>query len=74
MTPRIRVIVSVALLLAAFGVLHFRSVGEGVQIRKSFAQFPSSLGTWKGRDDVSFEPDILTMLKMSDYLMRAGSS
>jgi EpsI family protein len=70
MTPRIRVIVSVALLLAAFGVLHFRSVGEGVQIRKSFAQFPSSLGTWKGRDDVSFEPDILTMLKMSDYLMR----
>ena len=70
MTPRSRVIISVALLLAAFGVLHFRSAGEGVPIRKSFDQFPSSLGPWTGRDDISFEPDILKMLKMSDYLMR----
>ena len=70
MTQRARVIVSVALLLGAFGVLHFRSVGEGMQIRKPFDQFPTTLGGWKGRDDVAFEPDILKMLKMSDYLMR----
>ncbi|HEX7787599.1 MAG TPA: EpsI family protein [Methylomirabilota bacterium] len=70
MSQRARVIVSVALLLGAFGVLHFRSVGEGMPMRKPFDQFPTALGGWKGRDDIAFEPDILRMLKMSDYLMR----
>lgn len=70
MKQRARVLVSLALLLGAFLVLQFRSVGEGVQMRRSFDTFPTMLGSWKGQDDLTLEPDILRMLKMSDYLMR----
>lgn len=70
MTSAMRLSVSVTVLLGAFLFLQFRSLGEGTPLRKSFDSFPSSLGTWKGQDDTVFDPDILKMLKMSDYLMR----
>jgi EpsI family protein len=65
-----RVSISVILLLGALLVLQFRSVGEGVPIRKDFDTFPAAFGGWTGQDDVQFTPDILNMLRMSDYLMR----
>lgn len=65
-----RLVVSLTLLLSAFLFLQFRSVGEGVQLRKSFDSFPLALGSWKGEDDTVFEPQVLRMLKMSDYVMR----
>ena len=70
MSRRARLIVSATVLLGALLVLQFRSVGEGVQMRKSFATFPGSIGAWRGADDASLDPEILKMLKMSDYLMR----
>ena len=70
MRQSLRLVVSVALLLSAFFFLQFRSVGEGVQLRKSFDTFPLALGTWKGEDDTVFDPQIVRVLKMSDYVMR----
>lgn len=65
-----RLLISVAILASALLVLQFRSVGEGVQMRKPFDTFPEVLGAWRGVNDTTFDPDVLKMLKMSDYLMR----
>ncbi|MBI2524687.1 MAG: exosortase-associated EpsI family protein [Candidatus Rokubacteria bacterium] len=42
---------SCALLLAALGLLHLRSQGEAVPIRKSFDDFPAAIGEWQGRSN-----------------------
>jgi EpsI family protein len=39
-------------------------------MRKPFSSFPPTLGEWKGREETVLGPDVLSMLKMSDYLMR----
>lgn len=70
MRQPLRLTASVALLLGAALFLQFRSVGEGVPLRKAFDAFPVALGGWKAQDDTVFEPQILKALKMSDYLMR----
>lgn len=70
MSQPLRVVVSAALLLGALLTIQFRSAGEAVQTRKSFTTFPATLGGWKGHEETILEPGILSMLKMSDYLMR----
>lgn len=65
-----RLAISAGLLLAALLVVQFRSPGEAIQMRQAFSSFPTTLGGWKGQDDMILEPDVLSMLKMSDYLMR----
>jgi EpsI family protein len=65
-----RAALSCALLLAAFGLLHLRSHGEAVPIRKSFNDFPAAIGEWQGREATLFEVDVLNILKVSDYLMQ----
>ena len=65
-----RAVVSCALLLAALGLLHLRSQGEAVPIRKSFDDFPAAIGEWQGREATIFEIDVLNILKVSDSLMR----
>jgi EpsI family protein len=70
MTRRARVGVSVLLLVGAFFALHFRPASEGIALRRSFDVFPASLGGWTGRDDTVFDPEIIKILRMSDYLMR----
>lgn len=70
MSQSLRLVVSAALLLGALLVVQFRSPGEAVQMRKPFSVFPAALGAWKGQEETILEPDILNMLKMSDYLMR----
>lgn len=70
MSHRVRFVVSAAALLGILLVLQFRSAGEGVPMRRSFATFPPVIGAWRGVDDTSLDPEILKMLRMSDYLMR----
>ncbi len=65
-----RLAVSAALLLGALLVVQFRSPSEAIQMRKPFSTFPAALGAWKGQEETILEPDVLNMLKMSDYLMR----
>jgi EpsI family protein len=57
-------------MLLAFVVIQLRSVGEGVPMRRSLDTFPHTLGIWRGQDDTILDPDVLKILKVSDYLMR----
>jgi EpsI family protein len=70
MKPSSRLLISAALLIGTFVFLQFRSVGEGVPLRRAFDTFPESLGAWKGQDDTVFDVETVKILKMSDYLMR----
>lgn len=75
MAPRavsqpVRLVVSAVLLLGALVVVQFRGPSEAVETRKPFSTFPATLGPWKGQEETILAPDILNMLKMSDYLMR----
>jgi EpsI family protein len=70
MRQPVRLAVSAGLLLAALLVVQFRSPGEAIQMGKPFSTFPTTLGAWKGQEEAILEPDVLSMLKMSDYLMR----
>lgn len=70
MRPTSRVVISCVLLLGALAVLHFRSSGEAVPIRKSLDLFPGVVGDWQGRQDTVLEPYIVNQLKVNDYLMR----
>jgi EpsI family protein len=70
MRPSARTAVSAILLLLAFLIIHFRSVGEGVPVRASFDSFPHRLGIWTGQDDTTLDPDVLKVLQVSDYVMR----
>jgi EpsI family protein len=45
-------------------------VGEGVPVRRSLDQFPAALGQWRGQDDTILAPDVLRVLKVSDYVVR----
>ena len=70
MTSVVRVSISAALLLTTLLVLHLRSSGEAVPIRKSLDLFPVELGQWQGRQDTALESQVLNQLKVNDYLMR----
>ena len=65
-----RFVLSFSLLVGALVLLHFRSTGEAVPIRKPLASFPATLDDWQGREATIFEVDILNILKVKDYLMR----
>jgi EpsI family protein len=70
MSQASRLVVSTLLLLVALLVLHARSSGEATQLRKPFSAFPAVVGGWKGQEETILEPDVLNMLKMTDYVMR----
>ena len=70
MRPSTRLAVSSAVLVAAILLLQFRSVGEGVPMRRSFESFPQTIGSWRGQDDMVLDAETLRMLKSSDYVMR----
>lgn len=70
MSQLVRLMVSIVLLLGALLGVQFRPPSEAIQMRKPFSTFPTSLGGWKGQEETILEPDVLNMLKMSDYLMR----
>lgn len=70
MKQRLRVVLSVALLIGAIAVLHFRSSGEAVPVRKPLDEFPATVGDWQGREGTIFDLEILNVLKAKDYIMR----
>jgi EpsI family protein len=65
-----RVVLSCGLLVGTFVFLQLRSYGEAVPIHKPLAQVPQVVGQWKGQEDATLEPDVLSILKLNDYLMR----
>jgi EpsI family protein len=70
MRQPVRLALSAGFLLATLLVVQFRSPGEAIQMRQPFSTFPTRLGAWRGQEDTILAPDVLSMLKMSDYLMR----
>ena len=65
-----RVGLSLSLLVGALLVLHLRTSGEAVPIRKSLDSFPIAVGSWQAREGVLLELDTLNVLKAKDYLIR----
>ncbi len=72
MIPRI-VILSACLLLSAVLVAG-ASKTEQVPVRESLANFPLSFGEWTGRNLPDFEPEILEVLGVDDYVSRMYES
>jgi len=66
----VRVGVSLSLLVGALLVMHLRSAGEAVPIRKSLDSFPNAVGQWQAREGVLLDLDTLNVLRPKDYLMR----
>lgn len=44
---------------------------ETVPLRTSFAEFPMQIGEWRGAQEPPFDPVVLRVLGVSDYLTRA---
>ena len=59
-----------AILIGTLLLLQFRSTGEAVPIRKPLATFPGVLGDWQGKETAIFDAEDLSILKVSDYLVR----
>ena len=66
----LRLILSSALLLGAFGLVREYSYGEAVPITRPLSAFPAQLGSWQGRESTVLSDSILEELRPSDYLMR----
>jgi EpsI family protein len=54
----------------ALGFLQFRSTGEAVPLARSLSTFPDRLGDWQGREVTPLETEVLSLLRVSDYLVR----
>lgn len=65
-----RLLLSGAVLLAALLALHLRSPGEAVPIRRALDAFPDSIGGWQTRQDSPLQAEIVSFLKIDDYLIR----
>lgn len=65
-----RLLLSGAVLLAGLLALQLRSPGEAVPIRRALDAFPNAIGGWQSRQDTSLQTDIVSLLKIDDYLMR----
>ena len=74
MRQSFRVSLSVALLIGALAILHVRSTGEAVPIRKPLDTFPDTIGEWQTRESTIFDWTILDVLKAKDYVMRRYQS
>ena len=65
-----RLLVSGAALVAALLALQLRSPGEAVPIRRALEGVPEAIGGWQARQDSPLLPEIASLLKIDDYLMR----
>lgn len=65
-----RLLLSGVVLLAALLALQLRSPGEAVPIRRALDAFPDSIAGWQTRQDSPLQTDIVSLLKVDDYLMR----
>lgn len=65
-----RALVSGAVLLATLLAVQLRPPGEAVPMRKRLAGFPDSIDGWRGRQDSPLQTEVVSFLKIDDYLMR----
>lgn len=70
MTPRMRLVISCGLLVAATVLIHLRSEGDAMPLRRSLNDFPRLVGDWRGEETLLFDDKIQAKLRASDYLMR----
>lgn len=70
MTLPVRATIACLLLLGALLAVQLRSRGEVVPIRRSLDSFPTSIGTWTARQTSNLDPEIVNVLKVSDYVMQ----
>jgi EpsI family protein len=66
-----RAIVVFVCLAGGAGAIARAQQSETVPIRTSFAGFPMQIGEWRGVQEPPFDPDVLRVLGVSDYLTRA---
>jgi EpsI family protein len=66
-----RAIVVFICLAGGAGVLARAQGHETVPIRTSFVEFPMQIGEWRGAQEPPFDPAVLRVLGVSDYLTRA---
>jgi EpsI family protein len=65
------VIVALLMLASTWGLLLSLSQAEPLLPRKSFAEFPLTIGDrWQGKE-LGIDQNILDVLKLNDYMMRA---
>lgn len=74
MTLSVRASITCVLLLGALLGLQLRSRGEAVPTRKSLDTFPTSIATWSVRQTSNLDPEIVNILKVSDYVMQRYAS
>jgi len=66
-----RAIVVFACLAGGAGAIARAQQSETVPVRASLALFPMQIGEWRGVQEPPFDPDVLRVLGVSDYLTRA---
>ncbi len=67
------IIVTVCLLVGTVALLR-ASKTERVPVRESFANFPSYIAGWEGRSMGAFDPKIIAVLGVDEYINRAYTS
>ncbi|HJY81103.1 MAG TPA: EpsI family protein [Candidatus Binatia bacterium] len=65
-----RVTLSCTLFMGALLFLQLRSHGEAVPVRQPLDAFPARLNDWQGEETTVLEEEILSILKLKDYVMR----
>ena len=65
-----RVIVLLVLLVAASGLVARADRQENVPLRKSFAAFPTAIGSWTGARQPPLDDEIVAILGVDDYVTR----
>lgn len=70
MTLSARALVACLLLLIALLILQLRPAGEAMPLRKRLDTFPASVGTWQAREGTQLDAEMMSLLKVDDYLMQ----
>jgi EpsI family protein len=68
---RTRVLIVVAVLLGAAAAVAAANRPEQPVARKTFAEFPLEVADWSGKQEPPFTDEILKVLGVDDYLVRA---
>lgn len=66
-----RVLILLAGLLISAGVVARADRAEPIQIRQTLDKFPMKIGEWQGIQQEPFTKDVLDVLGVDDYLVRA---
>jgi EpsI family protein len=67
---RVRAAVTLGLLLGLLLLLNIRSRGEAVPLRRPLEALPHAIGDWREQAAAPLDADVITLLKLNDYVMR----